>query len=190
MLIGVVGFNGSGKDTVAEYLVTNHNFVHKDLGQEIRTELRAAGKDHLDRTHMIALGNERRQKFGANYWCKRAIDSTSSHKLILTSIRNPSEVDEIKSRGGTVIEIFADQQTRFNRTIERRKKDVNVHGDVESFEHFKSKEEIEMKSEDPTKQQLLKCASMAEYKLDNNSTYDSLYTQIESLLSKLKSSKK
>jgi adenylate kinase family enzyme len=39
MIVGIVGLNGSGKDTFADYIVKKYGFSHKDLGQEIRDEL-------------------------------------------------------------------------------------------------------------------------------------------------------
>ena len=126
------------------------------------------------------------QTLGFNYWCKRAIESLNSKDLIITSIRNPSEVDEITSRGGNIIEVFADQKVRFDRTVERVKMDSKLHGDVQSFDEFKRKEAIELTSTDPAKQQLLKCISMAEYRLDNNGPLEEVYKQIEELLPKLK----
>ncbi len=187
MLIGIVGLNGSGKDTTAQYLVEHYGFAHKDLGQEIRDELKAHGKNSLDRKEMIALGNEMRQRHGFNYWCKRAIESLGSKDLVITSIRNPSEVEEIKSRGGIIIDIFADQKTRFDRTVARVKNDPNSHGDVGSLEDFRLKEEIELKSTDPAKQQLLKCISMADYKLDNNGSFEQLYGEFEAIFARIKS---
>jgi dephospho-CoA kinase len=187
MLIGVVGLNGAGKDTVAQYLAENYGFAHKDLGQEIRDELKHLGRNFLDRNEMIALANERRQRFGANYWCKRAIESVNSKDLVITSVRNPSEVEEIKSRGGIIAEVFADQKTRFERTVARVKNDPSAHGDVQSFDDFKAKEAKELESADPAKQQLLKCISMAEYRLNNNNSTKELYGGIEEMLAKLKS---
>ncbi|MFA6268179.1 MAG: AAA family ATPase, partial [archaeon] len=73
MFLGIVGLNGSGKDTVAQYLVQKHNFVHEDFGQEIRDELKTLGKNYLDRIEMINLANERRAKFGHNYWAIRLL---------------------------------------------------------------------------------------------------------------------
>ncbi|MGD0510447.1 MAG: AAA family ATPase [Candidatus Micrarchaeaceae archaeon] len=186
MLIGVVGLNGSGKDTVAEHLVSKHGFAHKDLGQEIRDALKALGMDYLDRGVMIAFANKQRQELGFNYWCKRAIDSLESKDIVITSIRNPSEVDEILSRGGNIIEVYADQKVRFDRTVERVKKDPKLHGDVQSFDEFKKKEEMELTSTDPAKQQLLKCISMAQHRLSNNGSFEDLYVQIEELFPKLK----
>jgi len=187
MLIGIVGLNGSGKDTVAKYLIDNYKFSHEDFGQEIRDELKHLGRNHLDRNEMISLGNERREKFGFNYWAKRLLAKHSSKEnLVITSIRNPSEIDEIKSSGGVIVGVFADLEIRYARTVERVKKDSNAHGDVASFEDFKSKEERELASTDPAKQQLLKCISSAQYKINNNGSVDELGKQVEGLLKKLR----
>ena len=188
MLIGIVGLNGSGKDSVAEYLVDKYHFAHKDLGQEIRQELKALGRNYLDRNEMIALGNEMRQKYGYNYWCKRAIESVASSDIVITSIRNPSEAEEIKSRGGKIIGISANLNVRFQRTIQRVKDnpDGNTkHGDIKSFDDFQAKERKELESNDPSKQQLLKCIAMADYTIDNNGDIKQLYGIVEETLSRL-----
>lgn len=184
MLIGVTGLNGSGKDTIARYLVDNYNFVHRDLGQEIRDEIKKQGKDPLDRNEMILMGNEMRRKFGFSFWCKKAIESAQSKNIVITSLRNPSEVEEIKSRGGLIIEVFADQRKRYDRTVERVRKEKGAHGDVKSFEQFKEMEEKELKSTDPSKQQLLKCLEMASQRLDNNGTFNQLYDQVRMMVAK------
>lgn len=186
LLIGVVGLNGSGKDTFAKFLVDNYNFAHRDLGQEIRDELKRLGKNYLDRAEMIALGNERRQKFGFNYWVKKALEARKpAQNFIVTSVRNPSEVEEIKSRGGCIVETFADIKVRYARTVARVKSDPNAHGDVASFEEFKGKEELELKSADPSKQQNLKCISMADYRLDNNGSVEDFKKSVAELFGKL-----
>jgi dephospho-CoA kinase len=185
MLIGVVGKNGSGKDSVATYLVKNHGFAYKDLGQEIREELKKRGKNYLDRIEMIKLANEMRSKYGFNYWCKRAIDSVKSKDLVIISLRNPAAVDEIKSRGGVIIEIFADQDIRFRRTVQRVGESSKAHEDVQSFEDFKAKEIIELENTDPAKQQLNKCISMADYRLNNNGSIEQLDMEMEELLGKI-----
>ncbi len=186
MIIGVVGLNGAGKDTVAKYAVEKYGFVHKDLGQEIRDMLKENGKDHLDRGLMIALGNEMRQKNGFNYWCKRAISAANSGNVIITSVRNPSEADEIKSSGGKIVEVFANQKLRFERTQERVRNNPGSHGDIQSFEKFIEMEKRELESADPSKQQLIACIELADYRLNNNGTFEMLYGEIDGLMPKLK----
>ena len=93
-LIGVVGLHGSGKSAFGEYLALSHNVIHKDIGQVLRDELKASGKNYLDRTEMHALANEGRKKYGLNYWCKRVLDSVKSSDLVITSIHNMGEIDE------------------------------------------------------------------------------------------------
>jgi len=187
MFIGVVGLNGSGKDTLAAYLKEKYNFAHEDFGQEIRDELKTLGKNYLDRNEMIMLANERRTKFGGDYWAKRLLAKhKSDENLVITSIRNPAEVELLKSKGAVLVEVFADIKTRYARTVQRVKNDSNAHGDVVSFEDFKSKEERELASTDPAKQQLLKCIFQAKYRLDNNGSVEDLSKQVENLLKKLK----
>ncbi len=65
--------------------------------------------------------------------------------------------------------------------------DPSTHGDVESFGDFKAKEERELANPDPTKQQLLKCIAMAEYRLDNNKSTKELNDGIERMLRDIRS---
>ncbi len=183
MLVGIVGFNGSGKDTAAKYLIDVHGFSHIDLGNEIRLELKKLGKNHLDRGEMRLLANDFRKKFGNDYWAKLALSNYSpSKKLVITSLRNPSEVDLIKSKGGFIIEVFAGIKTRYLRTVERVKSDPNSHGDVSSFEEFKKKEEIELKSNDVSEQHGLKCVKMADYRVNNNNSEKELFFGLNEII--------
>jgi dephospho-CoA kinase len=184
MIVGVVGLNGSGKDTFAEYVVKKYGFVHKDLGQEIRNELKRLKKNHLDRNEMIKLGNDRRVEYGFDYWAAEAIKSTKKD-LIITSVRNPKEVQKIVSSEGIVVEISANPKLRYERTVDRVKKDKSAHGDVSSFNEFKNKENKELRNIDPAKQQLIKCIKMAKYHVTNNSTKDVLYKKIDKLFKRL-----
>jgi dephospho-CoA kinase len=185
MLIGIVGLNGSGKDAVGKYLAARHNFACVDIGQVIRDDLRAMGRDFLDRKEMYNLANERRKEFGLWYWCRRAIEAAGGRDVVITSIRNQGEVEEILSRGGVVVEVFAGEETRFRRTSARVKADPNMHGNIRSFDEFKAAEAAEFRNRDLSKQQLELCIKAAQYRIDNNGTFDQLYEKIEDLLAVL-----
>ncbi len=187
LIIGIVGLNGSGKDTVANYLAQKYDFIHKDFGAEIRDELKKLGKNYLDRIEMINLGNQRRKDFGADYWVIRLLEGHTSNKnLVLSSIRNPSEAKKIIDNGGVLIEVYADIKTRFDRTVKRKQSDPTYqHGDV-VFKDFVKKEKLESKNTDPNKQQILYCINLAKYKLDNSSSLENLYNNIDKLMLELK----
>ncbi len=182
MLIGVVGLNGAGKDTLANYLVSIYGFCHVDIGQEIRDELKRTGRNAVDRNEMVELGNRMRHVYGPDYWCSRAIESMGSRDMIVTSIRNPAEAEKILEHGGVLVEIHAERKTRFERTVLRVKSKNGSHGDVQSFDDFVAREEREMKNADPANQQLLKCIGMAKYQIANDGTEDQLHMQIDALM--------
>lgn len=187
MLIGVVGMNGSGKEEFGKYLSENYGFSHKDIGQEVRNEIKALGRNYLAREEMDAMGNGRRKLFGPDYWCRKAVESIESNKIVITSLRNRFEVEYLLAQGGVVVEVYADLETRFKRTLYRVKADPNRHGDVSSLEYFKEREEENLRSKDPSKMQVLECITMATYRINNNGSIDELHEQTDRLLEQLKS---
>jgi len=185
MLLGVVGLNGSGKDTVADYLVEKYDFVHYGCGQAVRDELKILGKDYLDRNEMIDLANKMRKEKGNDYWPKFIFEKFKDSKnLIISSIRNPSEIDFIESQGGKLIRVDADQQIRFNRIANRAHSDSTQHGEID-FDDFKVKENRELESTDPSKQQLLVCLKRATLVLDNSVNLKELHQKVDGMMSKL-----
>jgi dephospho-CoA kinase len=179
MLIGVVGLNGSGKDSVGKILVKGYGYEHKDLGQAIRDELKVLGKNILDRNEMVSLANERRKNFGNDYWVKKTLsDYVPGEKLVLTSIRNPAEAELIQHHGGIIVEVYAPIKKRFERIVERVESGEDLHGEIK-FDDFKEKEERELKSNDPSKQQLLKCIVIADKKINNSGSLKDLESEVK-----------
>ncbi len=186
LLVGVVGLNGSGKDTLASYLVGNHGFVHVDLGEEIRSELKKMGRNYLDREEMRFLGNKMRESEGNDYWIRKPLKLLDKNpRVVITSLRNPAEVLALKSLGGVVVEPFADIKKRYANTVNRVKNNPNEHGDVASFEEFKAKEDMELSDPGLFKQQNLDCIKMADYRVDNNSTLENFLKNIEEVFNKI-----
>lgn len=183
IIIGVTGTNASGKDTVAEYLRDKYGFKNYSLSDEIRIELTKRGMDH-SRENMITVGNEIREKFEANELAVRAIKrivADNENKVIVTSIRNPAEVEELRKDFPDFKLIFIDApiEIRYERSKERGRI-----GDGESFEDFKAKEAREL--DGGTKgQRLIATSKMADISIINDEDLASLHNKIEKILSKI-----
>jgi dephospho-CoA kinase len=185
MLLGIVGLNGSGKDTVADYLVEKYGFVHYGCGQAVRDELLRLGKNHLDRNEMIDHANKMRKEKGNDYWPKFIFEKfKDNERLIISSIRNPSEIDFIESKRGFLIRVDAEQKLRFSRISKRATDKPTQHGEVD-FDDFCKKEDRELASADPSKQQLTECLKRASIVLDNSGNLIELQRKVDESMQKL-----
>jgi dCMP deaminase len=176
MIIGITGYYASGKDTVAEYLA-KRNFENYSLSDEIRIEARKR-KITVGRDNLIKLGNELREKFGPGALAERiSIRMNEDKDYVITSIRNPAEVDVLAREPNFIlISVEASQKKRFG-LLQERARDA----DPASFEEFIDKEKIEQ-SADPNKQQLDKCQKMAKITLTNEGSLEELYDKVDLLL--------
>ena len=98
MIIGLTGKNGAGKTAVCEYL-KKRSFDYYSLSDEIREEAGRRGFE-ITREVLIEVGNELREKHGAGVLAERILGRLQSDRnSVIDSIRNPSEVDVLKTRG-------------------------------------------------------------------------------------------
>lgn len=177
MIIGVVGLNGSGKDTVAEYIASKLSCKVISLSDIVREETRLRGLDSSKRDNLNFVSESLRKTQGADYLIKRALkDFVSDENLVLSSFRHPSEIIFLKSKKGVVVRVDADVRTRYERTVSR-KRDVG-----DSFEDFIKKENRELFNVDKDRMQIAECLKMADFIIDNNGSLDFLFSQIDSLL--------
>lgn len=184
MIIGITGWFASGKDTVADYLVKK-NFKSISLSDAIRDELRKEGKE-LSRDNMRDMGNKLRDKFGAEYLAKKALEKISENEsvnFVVTSIRQPAEVKILRAAPEfTLWSIDAPAKTRYQRLLERARTEDER---SISFEDFLAKEEKE-KHGAANAQQVDVVVAMADKILDNSGTFDQLYENIDKLISEAK----
>ncbi|MDP2933991.1 MAG: AAA family ATPase [bacterium] len=178
MIIGLTGSYAAGKDTVGEYLVSK-GFIHHSLSDLIREELKTRGISET-RESLIRLGTEVRQKSGSGEWARRAIEAINGNherNSVVTSIRNPEEVVELKKHGEFHLWfVDAPDRLRYERMQVRQRQ-----GDTASFEDFLAKEKIE-NSADPAAQQLQKVADLADVEIINDKNFESLYSTVDELL--------
>ncbi len=178
VIIGITGTLGAGKGTVVDYLVSNKNYKHYSVRNYLIKEIENR-KLTVDRNSMVAIANDLRTKYGPSFITQQLFDEAKKAKsnCIIESVRNPSEAEFIKSHGGTMIAVDADQKIRYERIKSRATVTDNV-----TFEEFKAQEEKEMICTDPNSQNLQKCIEMSDIKLYNNGSIESLNEQVENKL--------
>ncbi|MBI4054370.1 MAG: AAA family ATPase [Candidatus Doudnabacteria bacterium] len=179
MIIGLSGSFAAGKDTVARYLV-KRGFVYHSLSDLLRQELKARGKP-VTRENLVEVGNEIREKFGADELARRVLEKitqTGEKNSLCVSIRNPEEVEVLKKNSPfTLWFVDAPAQIRYKRAAKRSRTDDNF----SSFSDFLKREAME-NSANPYHQQLKRIAEMADAEIVNDKGIDALLKTVDELL--------
>src|SRR5574342_510980 len=181
MIVGVTGRNCSGKDTVAEILIKK-SFYHYSLSDALREELRKRGKE-VTVENLRNLGNQLREQLGHGVLAEMALRAMKSDKnYVVTSIRNPGEVETLrKSRKDFVlIHVDAPSSIRFERIQKRGKPEDKA---IKSLEDFKTLEKQD-ESSDPAKLQTAKVMKIADAVITNDSNLEALHANIDKFLAK------
>lgn len=180
MIIGLIGRNCSGKGEVAKFL-QSIGFNYFSLSDILREELKSRELEE-SRDNLIEIGNELRRKYGPPVLADRILQRLDPDKnYVIDSIRNPAEVATLKRRSNfRLVHIVADEATRFERMRSRSRP-----GDPDTLEEFHRHEQAELKSDDPTRQQLAATEALADAVLENNGTLDELHEQTRRLVQRL-----
>lgn len=143
-IIGLAGTNGSGKDTVGEMLAERHGYLFVSVSDLLRDELKRRGQA-IERENLRSLSAEWRRESGLGVLVKKAVELYEQQKdryqgVVMASLRNPGEADEIHAQGGTLIWVDADPKIRYDRIFSRQR----TAEDSKTFEQFLAEEEAEM----------------------------------------------
>jgi dephospho-CoA kinase len=173
-LIGLTGTNCAGKGEVAAFF-KKKGYACFSLSDLIREELAKRGQA-IARDSLIKMGNELRERFGADILARRVLRK-AGRKAVIDSIRNPKEVDRLRqNKGFILLAIDAPAELRFERARARGRDES-----ASTFEEFVAKEREEMEGTE-TGQQLRACLVMADIRIINDGTLESLYQKLEALL--------
>lgn len=177
MILGITGNYASGKDSVAEIL-QKMNFYHVSYSDLLREELKKRGRD-VSRDNLIAIGNELRQRYGADILSQYAVQKVlDGENYVFSSIRNPSEVEYLQSRPDfMLVNVIAPEKVRLQRIIAR-----NREQDPKTLAELRQKEALENKK-DAHVQQLNTVAKMAKVTLVNDSSIEALQQKVPQLVS-------
>lgn len=182
MIIGITGTNGAGKGTIVEYLIKNKKFRHFSVGNFLKKEIIKRGLK-VDRETMRIVGNDLRQKFGSSYLAETLYNKASKIRknCVIESLRTVGEINCLRNKPSFYLfAVDADPKLRYERIRERGSEKDNI-----SFQAFIEGEEKELQSDDPKKQNLKKCISLADYKFTNNNSVPELFGQVEDVLKKI-----
>ena len=175
MIIGVTGFYGSGKDTLADYLKTQ-GFEHHSLSDEVRKEVLKKNLN-LTRENQIKIANQIRKIHGSNYFAKKIIGKIKGGECVITSIRNEQELLELRKFDNFIlINVIGPIKERFSR-IEKRKR----YGDPTSLKELMEKEQQEQ-SDNPANQQLHIITKSADIIINNDGTLENFENKINKFL--------
>ncbi len=174
MILCITSLARAGKDTVADYLVSDYGFAKLNMSDVLRDELIAAGKEPT-KMEMSKLGDEWRQKYGMDIVMRRTIEKASRfERAVITGLRSIEEVQFMRANAGSMylVAVVADAEVRFSRRTPE---------DPKTKEEFFARDERDIKNKG-----FDKVIAAADYKLENN--FDStsgLYAEVDSLMSRL-----
>ena len=177
LVLGLTGTIGAGKDVVSEHLKQKYKFKEIHMGDLTREELKEAGLEE-NRENLQALSKERTDKFGQDYWSKKAakrVESLKTDLVIINGVRRPIDVTVPKKEFGNkykLLLIDADPKIRFERLKLR-----NRPGDPKTLEEFKKQEAAEHKIFDfeGTKR-------LVDFTIKNEAGLDILYAEVDKLM--------
>ena len=203
MIIGVCGFIGSGKDTIADYLVNVHGFRRESFANTLKDAVAAVfGWDRVMLEGRTKEAREWREqvdpwwaerlnipnltpRWVLQQWgtevCRRGFHDDiwiasvenklrrSKDNIVISDCRFPNEIASIKNAGGSIV--------RVDRGIQPHWYDVAVQANkgVESASKWLKEEKIHAS-------ETAWVGTSFDYVLDNNSTLDSLFKQVETVV--------
>jgi len=183
MILGITGFNASGKSTIASYLEEKKSFVYISANKIFSEECKKRGLSN-DRENLRKIANELRREYGDSFFIIKAREFLRSKygnydnfNIVIESLRNQEEIRELrKEKNFFLLGVNADIKIRYERAKKR-----NRDKEVVSFYDFKKSEEKELKGNQGT-QNLLECYSMKNFEIINNFEEENLAKKIEILL--------
>lgn len=139
-IIGISGTNGSGKDTIGEFLQKEKGFLFVPATEMLREEAHKRGLP-LEREVLRNISAEWRRESGLGVLIDKAVEQADeNHRgVAIASLRNPGEADRVHELGGIVIWVDADPKVRYER-VQNRQRSTE---DAKTFEQFLQEEKEE-----------------------------------------------
>jgi dephospho-CoA kinase len=179
IVIGVSGKNGSGKDTVGDYIEKNFD-AKKLVFSKFLEKALMIFLDEIKRDDYSWLATNLRKKYGKGVLGKamqKKIDRSYKDVVVISGVRDLGELEMIKSyEYGFLIYVKAKTKVRWQRIMERKIKiDDNV-----SFEEFKNGKDKLASEKD-----IEKIGKKSDFTIENDGTHEELLDKIEEVMEKI-----
>lgn len=165
MIIGLTGPMGSGKTTVVNVLL-KLGYKLITLSDMVREECQRLGIKE-ERENLMNVGQSLRRKHGTGVLASRALEKIRNRgggKWIIDGIRNPMEVEVLRSEPGFILLANTVPENMIIERIMSRKRSDDTF-DETSIRRKLRREWGE--GEPPDGQQVGKCVEMADYVFEN-----------------------
>jgi len=120
MIIGLTGPARSGKDTVAQYLVSDYGFKHFDFYRDVFLDELKKKKMQPTKDNASKLGDELRAKGGRGVMAQLLFPKIDVEDAVVTGFRSPEEIEFFRSKTTKffLIMLEAPADTRYGRRNE------------------------------------------------------------------------
>lgn len=180
IILGFVGPIASGKGTVCEYLKTKYHAETYRFSTMLYDILNRVNIE-TNRENLQKVSSVLRENFGDDLMAKTiAFDVTNakSDVVCVDGVRREPDIKYLREIPGFyLISIDAKAESRHSRMTSRGEK---TDDNTKTFEQFLEDEKKE------AEQQIKTVAEKADFKIDNNGSFDQLYKQIEDIIETIK----
>lgn len=180
IILGLSGHPSGGKDTVADYIVSNYGFEHISTGDSLRSYIEKNNLGSTDRTNMNHIVTDLRKKFGTDFLVREVLETNTSPRLVLSGLRSSGEAKAIKNVGGYIVAVDASMRSRYNRALKRGRIGDNI-----SFEKFSEEQLAEDNPNDPNAPSVAAVTSIADEHIDNSATLEHTFSQTDTIMKRL-----
>jgi len=180
IIVGLLGLIGSGKDTVADYLVDRYDFKKLTMSDMVKEELRKHNLP-INREEMQKLSIEYKSRYGGGIWARKCVEYAKKNnwqKVVISGVRDTKELSEFKLDCRFILVfIDADLEIRLTR-LQKRASEKDVKSRTELIAQEKREIEIFDLFRDYKK--------YYDYIISNNSNVEVLKKEIDKFVKKYK----